>query len=145
MPFRAVQTYGEVMRPLRVGALPADLQALLAQHPKLLNWVLLGDQVHRAEKVSSWTEWDPIQAAIYRSGEWAMFSHMRGYTADEIKAYGRYLDVTHELAAEFGEEALHGIDFEVRRSVTTPQYEQIERELARVGDAYLQGCAYGAN
>lgn len=124
-------TYGEVMKPLDVEALPEDLLDLYKSNPLFREWVHLHESVHRAEKISSWTEWTAEQGEAYQSGDYAGFSRLRGYTEGEIEDFQRFVALTEKLDIDQKDENFsHAASWAINQLVSTPRLWDIEAELA---------------
>jgi hypothetical protein len=130
------ETYGQVLRPLDVAALPAPLAALYRENPLLRDWVHALDRTLRAEKVSSWTTWTESERRAWDAGDVAAFSRLRGYTEPEIAGYLGYLELTRRLDAEHPDDpdftfcTLH----DVLQALATPAYVALEERLAALSD-----------
>lgn len=132
MFYQSLKNYGDVMKPLVLTDLHPTLQAQLAASPKLLEFVKLADQVHRAEKITSFNDWTPEERHAYDSGDSVSFSRLRGYTEDEIQTFLHYLAVSQVLIDEMGEDEVASIEFEMQQATSTPEFEQVEDELRRM-------------
>jgi hypothetical protein len=133
---RLPATYGEVLAPLDVAALPAELAALHGASALFRDWVQALDRTLRAEKVSSWTTWTRDERLAWDAGDVAAFSRLRGYTDAEIADYLGYLELARRLDAEHGDDpdftfcAMH----DVLRAIATPAYDALEAHLATLAD-----------
>ena len=133
---RLPATYGEVLAPLDVRALPAGLAALYRQSALFRDWVHALDRTARAEKVSSWTTWSRAERLAWDAGDVAGFSRLRGYTASEIADYLGYLELTRQLDAAHADDpdftfcAMH----DVLRTLHTPAFDALEAWLAAIAD-----------
>ena len=129
MLYKTFNNYGDVLGPLVLTNLHESLQAQLAARPDLLAFVQLADKVHRAEKISSWTDWTDEERQAFDSGDYAAFSRLRGYTEDEIETFDRYLAVSQKLIDELGEDEICSIEFEIQQAVATIASEHVAEEL----------------
>jgi len=124
-------TYGEVLAPLDVAALPEHLAVLYRDSPLFQDWVHAFDRTTRAEKVSSWTTWTNAERRAWDEGDVVAFSRLRGYTEAEIADHLAYRDLTTRLDAEHPEDpdftfcTLH----ELLQTMCTPAYEALEARL----------------
>ena len=66
-------TYGDVLRPLEVTALPDALAALYRDSPVFRDWLHAWDRATRAEKVSSWTTWTEAERRAWDAGDVVAF------------------------------------------------------------------------
>lgn len=129
-------TYGDVLGPLDIAALPDDLAALYRDSPLFRDWVHALDRTTRAEKVSSWTTWTADQRRAYDAGDVAAFSRLRGYTEAEIADYLAYLDLTqrldgaHAADPDFAFCAMH----DVLRVMSTPAFDELLAALDALAD-----------
>ncbi len=129
-------TYGDVLGPLDVAALPPDLAALYRDSTLFRDWVHALDRTTRAEKVSSWTTWTPAERRAYDAGDVAAFSRLRGYGEAEIADYLAYLDITRQLDAEHADDpdftfcAMH----DVLQTMRTPAFDALDAHLATLSD-----------
>ncbi len=71
-------TYGEVLRPLDVTALPGELAALYRDSALFRDWVHALDRTARAEKVSAWTTWSEAERRAWDAQDVVAFSRLRG-------------------------------------------------------------------
>ncbi len=124
-------TYGDVLKPLDVAALPAPLAALYRDDALFRDWLHALDRATRAEKVSSWTTWTDAERRAYDTGDVAAFSRIRGYTEAEIADFLDYLALTERLSAchpddpDFAFCTLH----DVLRTLSTPAYDALQAQL----------------
>ncbi len=129
-------TYGELMKPLDVAALPEPLAALHRDSALFRGWVLALDRTTRAEKVSSWTTWTRAERRAYEAGDVAAFSRLRGYTEAEIADHLAYLELTRQLDAAHADDpdfsfcAMH----DVLQTMWTPAYDAVEARLQSLSD-----------
>ena len=127
-------TYGDVLRPLDLTALPAPLAALYRDSPVFRDWLHAWDRTTRAEKVSSWTTWTEPERRAWDAGEVVAFSRLRGYTETEIADFLRYLELTATLDAEHPDDpdftfcALH----DVLDTLRTPAYDALDEHLQSI-------------
>lgn len=129
-------TYGEVLNPLDVTALPRHLALLHRDSALFRDWVQALDRTTRAEKVSSWTTWTELERRAYDSGDVVAFSRVRGYTDAEIAAYLDYLELTRELDAAHPDDpdftfcAMH----DVLQTMRTPAFDALDARLQALSD-----------
>jgi len=97
------------MRPLCVSSL--QLSDEMRLDPEVATYVEVLDRTTRAEKVSDPDTWTLEQRDAYGSGDWRNFSHLRGYTEDEISDFQNYLDLTYSLIAKYGEDEVCWIGY----------------------------------
>lgn len=130
-------TYGDVLNPLQVAALPSPLAALYRDSALFREWLHAWDRTTRAEKVSSWTTWSLLERQAWDSEDIVGFSRLRGYTESEISDYLGYLELTRRLDAEHPDDP----DFtfcalnDVLQTMRTPAFDEL--------DAYLQTLSDG--
>jgi hypothetical protein len=135
-PDRLPATYGDVLSPLDVAALPPPLADLYRDSPLFRDWVHALDRTTRAEKVSSWTTWTDPERRAYEAGDVASFSRLRGYTEAEIADYLAYLALTERLDAEHADDpdfafcAMH----DVLQTVRTPAFDEVDAWLESLSD-----------
>jgi hypothetical protein len=129
-------TYGDVLGPLDIAALPEPLAALHRDSPLFRDWVQALDRTTRAEKVSSWTTWTDLERRAYDSGDVVAFSRVRGYTEAEIAEFLGYLDLTRKLDAEHPDDpdftfcAMH----DVLQTMRTPAFDELDARLQALSD-----------
>lgn len=130
------------MRPLVIGDLSAETQQLYREDATFRDWLHLCDRVMRAEKISSWAQWTPVQTAAYQAGDYVLFSRLRGYTEQEIEDFERHLDLIRTLDQTHGVEFCRRFVFEIQEAVRTPAFDEVEaRILAMHHDALRQQAA----
>ena len=124
-------TYGDVLRPLDLTALPAPLAALYRDSPVFRDWLHAWDRATRAEKVSSWTTWTEPERRAWDAGDVVAFSRLRGYTEAEIADFLRYLELSAALDAQHPDDpdftfcAMH----DVLDTLRTPAYDELDAHL----------------
>lgn len=129
-------TYGEVLKPLRLSALPEPLAALHRDSALFRAWLQAWDRVTRAEKVSSWTTWTLAERRAWDADDVVAFSRLRGYTEPEIADYLAYLDLTRTLDVAHADDP----DFtfcasqDVLQTLLTPAFEALEAHLQSLAD-----------
>ena len=129
-------TYGKVLAPLDVTALPERLAVFYRDSPLFRDWVHALDRTTRAEKVSSWTTWTNPERRAWDAGDVVAFSRLRGYTEAEIADHLAYLELTSRLDAEHPDDpdfsfcALH----DVLQTISTPAWEALEARLQAISD-----------
>ncbi len=129
-------TYGDVLAPLDVTALPEHLAILYRDSALFRDWVHAFDRTTRAEKVSSWTTWTNAERLAWDAGDVVAFSRLRGYTEAEIADHLAYLELTGRLDAEHPDDpdftfcTLHA----VLQTMCTPAYEALEARLQAISD-----------
>ncbi len=130
-------TYGEVMKPLDLDALPSELAQRCSTSPMIREWVHLYDRVLRAEKVSSPTQWSPLEVVIYEHDDWTLFSRLRGYTTCEIADFKAYLALCESVkrSEPDGENFLLQASLEIQRLVSTEAFRQVEARLLAMSQA----------
>jgi|GEM_PF-1150893 hypothetical protein len=134
-------TYGEVLTPLDVAALPSALAILHRDDTLFRAWVHALDRTVRAEKVSSWTTWTVAERRAYDAGDIVGFSRLRGYTEAEIADYLHYLELTRTLDAAHPEDpdfsfcTLH----DVLQTMRTPAFDALDARLQALSDAAPPG------
>jgi len=127
-------TYGAVLAPLDVAALPAPLAALHRDSAVFRDWLRAWDRTIRAEKVSSWTTWTDAERRAWDAGDVVAFSRLRGYTEAEIADYLAYLELTRRLDAEHPDDpdftfcTLH----DVLDTLRTPAYDALDAHLQSI-------------
>jgi hypothetical protein len=129
-------TYGEVLKPLRLSALPEALVALHRDSALFREWLQAWDRVTRAEKVSSWTTWTLAERQAWDAEDVVGFSRLRGYTAPEIADYLAYLDLTRRLAAAHADDPdfTYCASQDVLQTLLTPAFEALEAHLQSLAD-----------
>ncbi|MBW8756919.1 MAG: hypothetical protein JF586_04835 [Burkholderiales bacterium] len=129
-------TYGAVLTPLDVTALPSALAVLHRDDALFRAWVHALDRTLRAEKVSSWTTWSVAELRAYGAGDTVAFSRLRGYTEAEIAGDRRDLELTRMLDAarpddpDFSFCTLH----DVLQTMCTPAFDALEAQLLALSD-----------
>lgn len=129
-------TYGDVLNPLKVAALPDPLARLHRDSALFREWLQAWDRTMRAEKVSSWTTWTPAERQAWDADDIVAFSRLRGYTESEIADYLATLELTRRLDAEHADDP----DFtfcamqEVLQTITTPAFDRVEADLRALSD-----------
>jgi hypothetical protein len=133
-------TYGEVMRSLDVDQLPEPLLSQYRDNSRVKEWVHVADRVHRAEKVSSWTQWTDEESAAYAIEDYRLFSRLRGYSEAEIREFGRYITLCRQLKEEMGDEDYCvDAEFAIKQIVSTPAYFEVDRILFEMSQAASNG------
>lgn len=132
------QTYGEVLAPLDMARLPEAMRQLAASDPLVKEFIAALDRVHRAEKVSSWAQWTPSQAAAWADQNHRLFSRLRGYSDDEIAEFEQYLALAQQIDAKYGEQLGMELNYMVQRACSTPAFEAAERKVHAMGRAALE-------
>ena len=61
--------------------------------PTVCEFLELTLRTKAEEKVSSPDDWTAEQTAAYGSGNWRLFSQLRGYTEQEIATFARFIEV----------------------------------------------------
>lgn len=97
------------MRPLDVDALPLAEEHRL--DPLVLRFIELDDRTSRAEMISEPDDWTPEQKTAYKAGHWALFSRLRGYSAEEIADFSDFMRLAHEIDEKYGPDTAAGISF----------------------------------
>lgn len=134
-------TYGEVLMPLDLAALPPALAMCLRDDALLREWVHALDRTARAEKVSSWTTWTAAERRAYDAGDTVAFSRLRGYTDAEIADYLHFLELTRRLDAahpddpDFSFCTMH----DVLQTMCTPAFHALDAHLQALSDAAPPG------
>ncbi|MEJ8851909.1 hypothetical protein [Variovorax rhizosphaerae] len=105
--------------------------------PMIRDWVRLYDRVQRAEKVSSPTQWSPLEVVAYEHEGWALFSRLRGYTTREIADFKAYLALCESIkrSEPDGEVFLLQASLEIQRLVSTEAFRQVEARLLAMSHA----------
>jgi hypothetical protein len=80
----------------------------ISSDPLYPEFVRLTRATSAAEKQSDPKDWTPEQRKAYDDGDWRTFSRLRGYTEEEIKDYGAYMDVANKLIAKYGADIVMG-------------------------------------
>jgi hypothetical protein len=88
------------MRPLNVATL--ELRPQHRADPLILRFIDLVDRTGRAEMISDPDDWSADQLTAYQAGDWAAFSHLRGYTQQEIADFADYLTAAAEVQRRYG-------------------------------------------
>jgi hypothetical protein len=104
------------MRPLDVDAL-----GLTDEHrhdPLVLHFIELDDRTSRAEMICDPDDWTAEQKEAYSAGRWDLFSHLRGYSAEEISDFGDFMRLAHEIDAKYGPDTAAGISYLVWHQTT---------------------------
>jgi len=129
-------TYGDVLNPLRIAALPGPLADLHRDSALFREWLQAWDRTMRAEKVSSWTTWTPAERRAWDADDVVGFSRLRGYTEPEIADYLAYLELARRLDAEHADDP----DFtfcamqDVLQTMVTPAFDELEARLLALSD-----------
>jgi hypothetical protein len=130
--FEFPATYSEILKPLNISALPVKLRELIANTPRVTEWVSLWETTSRAEKVSCWCQWTAEQTAAYDAEDYDTFSRLRGYTEVEIAQHRQFITMTHKLQEELGEDVMFDFSFTLWNAVATPASEKVEAEISRL-------------
>ncbi|MCY1165283.1 hypothetical protein D9M73_51860 [compost metagenome] len=138
------RTYGEVMQLLDVDKLPEPLRSQYWANPRVKEWTHIADRVHRAEKVSSWTQWTREEAAAYEVGDYRLFSQLRGYNEAEIEEFERYITLSIQLNEQMGDDYCAAAAFAIQQIVSTPGYEEVDGILFEMSQAASTGREYVA-
>jgi hypothetical protein len=101
--------HGDHMRPLDIDAL-----GLTSEHrhdPLVLRFIELDDRTSRAEMISDPDDWTPEQKAAYKAEDYALFSRLRGYSAEEIADHADFVRMAHEIDEKYGPDTAAGISY----------------------------------
>lgn len=101
--------HGDHMRPLDIDAL-----GLTSEHrhdPLVLRFIELDDRTSRAEMISDPDDWTPEQKAAYKAEDYALFSRLRGYSAEEIADHADFVRMAHEIDEKYGLDTAAGISY----------------------------------
>ena len=136
-------TYAEVLAPLDMARLPEALQQLATADPLIARFITALDQVHREEKVSSWSQWTQAQAAGWAAQDHRLFSRLRGYSDEQIEQFEQYLELARQVDAKYGEQIAIELNYTVQQACSTPAFEAVERQLFAMGRAALERIGLG--
>lgn len=106
-------TYGETMRPLDLNAL--ELEPAHRIDTDVIRFIELADRNSRAEKVSNPDDWTPAERAAYDSGDWKLFSRLRGYSESEIADFGEWLQLVAILDLRYGSDYSVSLSYAIDR------------------------------
>lgn len=126
--------YGEAMGPLDVSKFPAEMLEIYNSDNEFRNWVDLTDKVHRAEKVSSWTQWTKDQAEAYKRGDCELFSRLRGYTETEIADFAKAMKLVPILDDKYGEGFCLDVCYFMSMIVETQEMRRINTVLVKMAE-----------
>lgn len=73
--------------------------------PKVRDFLVLSLRTGAEEKTSNPNDWTPDEQAAFDGGNWRLFSQLRGYSADEIETFARYLDCVAAVDQAHGDPA----------------------------------------
>lgn len=127
------KTYGEIMKPLDIGAL--DLNEDHRNDLLVQKFIKAADTVDRAEKISDPDDWTPEQRKAYDDSNYALFSKLRGYTSSEIKQYKEFVSLVSEIDGKYGEGTAQDIHYLVSEQTKSDLYENMIGEDIRFSRA----------
>lgn len=98
----------------------AGLAAIFGENPDedplIIEFREVAERTWLAEKRSDPADWtDEMRAA--HDEDWRLFSEMRGYTAEEISDYARFMELSEAVDAKYGDGYAGEIDERVRSSL----------------------------
>jgi hypothetical protein len=104
--------YGEVMKPFDFSSLQLGDEMRL--DPDVERYARLSYQTSAAEIVSDPETWTAVQTQAYAAGNWRSFSKLRGYSDDEVRAFGEFLELNRVLSAKYGQDDVAWIDYTIQ-------------------------------
>ena len=127
------KTYGEIMKPLDMGAL--DLNEDHRNDLLVQKFIKAADTVDRAEKISDPDDWTPEQRKAYDDSNYELFSKLRGYTSSEIKQYKEFVSLVSEIDGKYGEGTAQDIHYLISEQTKSDLYENMIGEDIRFSRA----------
>lgn len=101
------------MRPLDPNAL--DLDPVHRINSDVIRFIELADRSSRAEKASDPDDWTAAEHAAYDSGDWKLFSRLRGYSEIEIADFGEWLQLVELLDQRYGNDYSVSLSYAINK------------------------------